>query len=218
MASGLNKQAINLWGRIESRIGDILPRQAVVVEESPNGGALVRFATEDVAAESTWYPSTVAGCPIGTTGWVIVIGGGKGLFVATGIPAPVTGSSSVTSTVTPNAAAGGGATGDWEVGSGVTISGLVPGERGFMISVTFIASPTAANNGRYGFVRTSNGASTFVAPSAIAPASGTTDYVTFTYNGKLTIGSDGELKVVPAMRWSSGTMRVTAAYTSVLLV
>ena len=88
MASGLNKQAINLWGRIESRIGDILPRQAVVVEESPNGGVLVRFATEDSSLTSTWFPSTVDDAPIGTTGWVFPLAGGKGLFVAINTPIP----------------------------------------------------------------------------------------------------------------------------------
>lgn len=77
-----------IYGWIQKEVAKILPRQALVTR--PDGkGVWVRYTPVDATARDMWFPSTVAGLTAGTTGWVIALGGGKGLFVATGIAAPV---------------------------------------------------------------------------------------------------------------------------------
>lgn len=64
----------------------ILPRQAIVTRAEGNG-VWVRFAGPGQLTEpESWFVSTVAGLSAGSMGWVYMVHGGKGIFVATGQP------------------------------------------------------------------------------------------------------------------------------------
>ena len=119
MASGMNRSAVGFWQRLESRFAALTPRQAYVTRVEGKT-VWARFAGEASTAPASRFPTTVAGVAAGTTGWVVTLGGGKGLFVATGIAAPKT-------------ADGGGydpkvmsTSGAATVGSAATVTGLVP--------------------------------------------------------------------------------------------
>lgn len=78
-----------LWQRVEALWRSMLPRQATVTRTS--GGAVwVRFIGEGLDSPESKFPSTVAGVPVATMGWVLTLGGKKGLFVATGIVRGIT--------------------------------------------------------------------------------------------------------------------------------
>lgn len=76
----------SIYGWIQRAVAGMTPRQATVTRPGESGGVWVRHIGpgQDTAPES-WYRSTVNNVPAGTRGWVIPIGGGKGLFIATSL-------------------------------------------------------------------------------------------------------------------------------------
>lgn len=199
---------------IARRIADVMagwvPRKATVARPEQNG-VWVRFDTEKAAAPESWFVSTVSGVTSGTTGWVITLGGGKGLFVATGIPKP-------------DANSGGAGTqpaistsGDYPItAAAATISGLAPGKvRKVVGTVTFRASGTSgqASMGMHMV----GAATTFLGPGTVvisSAAAGLAQY-TFTYSDTRTVAPDGTLSVVPCVRWAAGTVNVSGAFATI---
>lgn len=71
---------------IAEAVEGVMPRQAVVTRRGEPSGVWVRFTPVDANAPEAWFPSTVAGLPVGTSGWVHPLAGGKGRFIADNVP------------------------------------------------------------------------------------------------------------------------------------
>lgn len=195
----------SLWQRVEALVRSTLPRQARVTR-TEGSTVWVRFVDEGSDAPDTKFPSTVAGVPPGTMGWVITLGGRKGLFVATGIPKANTNATGVVQTVIASTS------GTYEVMTAVlTFSGLTPGtRRDVTVSVTQQAQ--GGGSGRFGYrVTTSNGSSLYRTQAVDTLASTRLPY-TFGYSSSEVVGSNGEISIVPTVTWTSGTVNVNAAF------
>lgn len=73
---------------IRDAVEGAMPRQAVVTR-SEGTGVWVRYTPVDPNTAEMWFPSSIAGLPAGTSGWVHPLAGGKGRFIATGIAIPI---------------------------------------------------------------------------------------------------------------------------------
>ena len=194
-----------LWQRIEALVRSTLPRQARVTR-TEGSTVWVRFVDEGSDAPDTKFPSTVAGAPIATMGWVLTLGGKKGLFVATGIPKANTNATGVVQTVIANTS------GTYEVTTAVlTFSGLIPGTtRDVTVSVTQQAQ--GGGSGRFGYRVTANNGSTLYRTQAVDTLASTQLPYTFVYSSSEVVGSNGEISIVPTVTWTSGTVNVNAAF------
>lgn len=203
MAYRIENASKGMWQRINEMLAAWVPRQAVVTR-SESGGVWVRFAPVDPTSPESWFPSTLANVLAGTSGWVFTLGGKKGLFVATGVRGAVPISNSANQTVTATT------TGDYPVtNAALTFSGLVPGTVVTVkAEVTFRVNATTGS-ASFGFQATSNGATALYSGGSIPATAG---YTTFVYSAPRTIGADGIVSVVPALRWSSGTVTIAGAY------
>lgn len=74
-----------LHGWVEGAIDATMPRQAIVTRTGDTG-VWVRFTPVDASVPESWFPSTVAGVPAGTAGWVHPLPGGKGRFIVDAAP------------------------------------------------------------------------------------------------------------------------------------
>jgi len=74
-----------IQGDIADAVKASLPRHAVVTRAGATG-VWVRFTPVDASVPEMWFPSTVAGLPAGTAGWVHPLAGGKGRFIADEVP------------------------------------------------------------------------------------------------------------------------------------
>lgn len=186
------------WAQAAAR--ENLPRQAYVVR--PDGmGAVVQFNDGSHAI----VPSTHAGLPVGTRGWVLPTHGGKGLFVATGVSVPQTdqnyGSASLTISTT----------GTYRVSEvSVTFTDLNP-TRTYQVE-GYVGIRTGGTSLRQYRPTIEAQGDTAVSAHAVNHHSDTDNH--FHKNlVKVDVrpSADGEITVYPAVTYNSGTVNVTAA-------
>lgn len=195
----------SLWQRVEALVRSTLPRQARVTR-TEGSTVWVRFVDEGSDAPDTKFPSTVSGVPVATMGWVFTLGGKKGLFVATGIPSPVSMATGVVQTVTASTS------GTYEITTGrLVVGGLVPGKTRD-VSVVVTQQAQGGGSGRFGYRITSNGETSTYRTQALDTLANTRLPYTFGYSSRETVGDDGEISVVPTITWSSGTVNINAAF------
>lgn len=192
-----------IWDSIKAELAKSLPRQAIVTRPDGNG---VWCRTTPVASgdEPSWYPSTVAGVPAGTSGWVITIGGGKGLFVATNIFQPVTKWIRGSGTTSGNTA------GTYpHATAALTFSGLNPA-RSYHVSAAVGIQSTGTTIRGLRPVFQAIGATT-VNSDAMAQAAELNNQVLFdTSEADLYPTAGGVITVRPAFTWTSGTISANA--------
>ena len=219
MATGMNRSAVGFWQRLESRFAALLPRQAYVVR-TEGSTVWVRFAGEAATAPASQFPTTVSGLGANTTGWVYPVGGGKGLFVATGgvytqaqVDALIAANKprvkrSWTGGVNPTTA------GDYAVTSGagpITFTGLTASASyELQWSVSFPMFAFAAARMYPGVRVTDNGGSSFHfftggAPDLNPATAGGETIVSWDYSATVTASGIGEVAICPAVRWVSGS-------------
>lgn len=68
---------------VREAIEGVMPRQAVVTR-SEGTGVWVRYTPVNTSVPEMWFPSSIAGLPAGTSGWVHPLAGGKGQFIPWG--------------------------------------------------------------------------------------------------------------------------------------
>ena len=193
-----------LMQRVEAMIRAALPRQAIVTRND-GSGVFVRFVGEDAGNPESRFPSTIAGVPAGTVGWVATLAGGKGLFHATGIQRRM-----------PQRTNGVGIPGGNTVSTAgtylmnnslLTWTGLIP-SRTYWVEWTITVGTSGVGTNPRGYfgaqVSHSGGNSTYEPADyhSQAPASAINRHVvSYTDARELQPDSDGEIRIVPTFRW-----------------
>lgn len=200
----LARSSKGLIQRVEGMLRATLPRQARVTAVEGNS-VWVRFLGEEATDPEAKFVSTVAGVPVATMGWVITLGGKKGLFIATGVRSlkpledndlqTATISSSQTFVMTPT----------------VTFDGLTP-NKAYTADITVgLVLWTTATSGlnRYtpaARVITASGPEDILGPSGLDAAQSVRRPYLFRMVASVTATEDGTLTFSPAVRWASGTI------------
>lgn len=200
-----------LWQRIEALVRSTLPRQARVIR-TEGSSVWVKFLGDGADDPEAKFPSTVAGVPVATMGWVITLGGRKGLFVVTGVYPdhqhsrlmPDPGSFTLT---------GGSSTRD---GTAYTFTNLKPGHQ-YYISAQAEVRTTGAAERRFFLRAQATGASVVLGPGgATGMASRSNEVETLRCAVTANANSAGEITVVTTVNHTSGTISgnyVMSSYT-----
>ncbi|MCV0404554.1 MAG: hypothetical protein K5924_12740 [Chloroflexi bacterium] len=199
-------------GWIERAVEATMPRQAVVSRAGDNG-VWVRFAPVDPTVPEMWYPSTVAGLPAGTSGWVFVLGGGKGLFVATSPPRTIAAPPVVeTGSITVNGAG-------TAILAQTTLTGLVPGVKYTVIisgSSRFLPQTLPANFSPRAIVDGINQANQYVSRPTGSPID--TSIVSTNWGGVVTAPASGSLPVGWGVTWNAGSSSFTGRFLTAIAI
>ncbi len=199
MDKQLGAGALALMIDINDQLAERMPRKATVLRMLGN-----EVEVQIVGGGKGVFPSVVVPLSAGTEGLVMPMQGSGGYFQPLSIRAAVPVSNGANQPVTATT------TGDYPVtNAALTFSGLVPGTVVTVkAEVTFRVNATTGS-ASFGFQATSNGATALYSGGSIPATAG---YTTFVYSAPRTIGADGIVSVVPALRWSSGTVTIAGAY------
>lgn len=201
-----------LMQRVDAGLAAMLPRQAIVTR--PDGvGVWARFVGESAGSPESRFPSTVAGAPAGTVGWVFTLGGKKGLFIATAPPKTVAAPPIVeTGSVVVNSA---GTTTLAES----TLRGLVPGVQYTVIitgSSRFSPTTLPAQFSPRAIVGGVAQYNQYVSRPTGWPAE--TSIVSLNWGGVFTAPPNGELTVGWGVTWNAGSTSFVARFLTAIAV
>ncbi len=192
---------VRLMQRVESRMDALLPRQATVTRYATTG-VWVRFIDEDATQPESWFPSTIAGLPVGSRGWVIRLGGNKGLFIANNLRTLRVDSDSENLNFTVSSA------GDYPAPATATLNGYPAGATVTAnVTVSGAISITTSSSCRFGFqiITGGNVVGTIVGPAITISGNGRLP-ISHKLTSSIVVGADGSVSAVPIIRWSSGTV------------
>lgn len=226
MTRDLNRGPLALMRWVKGAIDATLPRQAVV-DRSGNGGVWIRFAPVDATQPPVWFPSTIADLPPGWSGWVQPLPGGKGLFVASGMPRPYSQAETnallaaarpimISNGAFSSASFTTNAVHDITAAS-TDITGLPVGATyKVKVFVTVVASG-ATGTGRFGARVVGGGINGHAVPMGYGIPITTKREHSAEWTFERTVGGDGKITVVPVCERSAGTINIEAAYVTVTL-
>lgn len=191
---------------IDRAIESTMPRQAVVVRSDATG-VWVKFTSDKPSVPPSKFPSTVAGLPAGTSGWVHPLAGGKHRFIADNVrvpSAPKRGMWIAGQTIST--------AGDYAFTANtglITFSGLIPG-RTYELSwdVCMFWWGSAPATGSIGVRVVDNAGTSFQLAMSRHMHNGVAVYEgqrSWAFSMTITAPPSGEITICPAFRWASGT-------------
>lgn len=192
---------------IAEAIEGTMPRQATVVRPGDNGGVWVRFTPVDTSTPEMWFPSTVAGLPAGTSGWVHPLAGGKGRFIADNValPVPIAPKSSESGPLSISVST---VTTAIITQAMVLFTGLDPNQT---YTVKGDSDLRAGNAGRLWLAFEARGETNVEAGGRPGTLSGAETAMSMSATVSVRPDESGEIRVYPVYIWASGSFTITRA-------
>lgn len=199
-----------LWQRIEALVRSTLPRQARVIR-TEGSSVWVKFLGDGADDPEAKFPSTVSGVPVATMGWVITLGGKKGLFVVTGIPKVVIGRNYGASDITATTAGT-----HWNTDVSLTIPDLNPAHE-YTVKGDVSIRTTGSTRRELALRFQAIGATT--ESTYVGPYAATVNQEMSSGSGVILVrpDSNGEIVVSPGFSWASGTVSTNWASITVTI-